>query len=76
MAALWVIGCDQGEGERCQSQSDCTDPLVCNLATLTCSTKSSAGQIDATVPTDAPADVAVDAIDAAPDSSIDAIIAP
>lgn len=74
MATLWVIGCDQNEGQRCQSPSDCASPLVCNLATLTCSNKSSAGQIDATVPIDAPADVAIDAIDAAPDSSVDAMV--
>ncbi len=70
----WAVGCDQGEGERCQSQDDCVSPLVCNLATGTCSSKNTSGQIDATVPDGPLPDAAVDAVDAAPDSSIDAMI--
>jgi len=70
----WVVGCDQGEGDRCQSQDDCVSPLVCNLATGTCSSKNTSGQIDATVPDGPLPDAAVDAIDALPDSSIDAMI--
>ncbi|MDB4963653.1 MAG: hypothetical protein JWP01_3652 [Myxococcales bacterium] len=66
-------GCKQGEGERCQAREDCESPLVCNLATLTCSNESSTGQIDATVQDGPPADAAVDAIDAASDAAIDAI---
>jgi hypothetical protein len=71
-AAVWAIGCDQGEGERCQSQGDCESPLVCNLATLTCSSANTSGQIDASVPDGPPADAAIDAIDAPPDAMIDA----
>ena len=69
---VWAIGCDQGEGERCQSQGDCTEPLVCNLATLTCSSKSGAAQIDASVPDGPPPDAAIDAVDAMIDAAIDA----
>ncbi len=69
--ALWATGCDQGEGGRCQSQDDCASPLVCNLATMTCSSKTGEGQIDATVPDGPPADAA---IDAPPDVMIDAMI--
>jgi hypothetical protein len=68
-----VGGCKQKEGERCQERGDCESPLVCNLATLTCSSESSSGQIDATVPDGPPVDAAVDATDAPIDSSIDAI---
>jgi len=68
-SALWASGCDQGEGERCQSTRDCVAPLKCNLATLTCSAESTAGQIDATIADGPPADAAVDA---APDAMIDA----
>ena len=71
ITAGWIVGCDQGEGERCQSQDDCESPLVCNLATGTCSSKNTSGQIDATVPDGPPPDAAVDAVDALPDSSID-----
>ncbi len=74
LTAGWVVGCDQDEGERCQSTPDCEPPLVCNLATATCSSKSVAGQIDATVPQGPIPDAAVDAVDAQPDSAIDAMI--
>jgi len=63
-AALWAIGCDQGEGERCQSKRDCVSPLICNLATLTCSAENTSGQIDAGIADGPPADAAVDAVDA------------
>jgi len=76
--AVWAVGCKQGDGERCQKDSDCEgsrgDPqaLTCNLATLTCSSASTSGQIDANVADGPPPDAAVDAVDAPPDSSIDA----
>ena len=51
-------GCKQGKGDRCQVEADCSDGLVCNIATNTCQDTSGTG-IDATVP-DAPRDAAVD----------------
>ncbi len=74
LTAGWAVGCDQGEGERCQTRDDCVSPLVCNLATGTCSSKNTSGQIDATVPDGPLPDAAVDASDALIDSSIDAMI--
>lgn len=68
----WVAACKQGEGDRCQVNSDCSGNLVCNQATQTCA-KTSGGDIDAAVPTLPPADAAVDAIDARIDAPIDAI---
>jgi hypothetical protein len=70
----WAVGCDQGEGDRCQSQDDCVSPLVCNLATATCSSKNTSGQIDATVPDGPLPDAAVALPDSSIDSSIDAMI--
>lgn len=65
---LWFAACSQGEGDRCQINSDCASGLVCNQATQSCS-KTIGGGIDATVPTidasiDAPDDAMVDAPDA------------
>ena len=74
LTAGWAVGCNQGEGERCQSQDDCESPLVCNLATGTCTSKNTSGQIDATVPDGPLPDAAVDAVDAQPDAMIDAMI--
>ena len=68
-AALWAIGCEQGDGERCQRDQDCGSPLTCNLATLTCSAENTSGQIDAGIADGPPADAAPDA---APDAMIDA----
>ena len=73
---IWALGCKQGEGQRCQSDRDCEgtrgDPgsLTCNLATLTCSSANTSGQIDATVPDGPPADAAIDAIDAPADAAM------
>lgn len=61
-AAAWV-GCKQGEGERCQIDSDCADGLICNQATQSCA-ETTGGGIDASVPDmtiDAPVDAAIDA---------------
>jgi hypothetical protein len=74
LATGWAVGCGQGEGDRCQKRADCESPLVCNLATGTCTGENTSGQIDATVPDGPPPDAAVDAVDAPPDSSIDAMI--
>ena len=58
-----LIGCDQGEGSRCQLDEDCKSGLVCNQATETCQA-TGGGDIDAAVVPviDAPPEV-----DAAPD---------
>ena len=74
LTAGWMVGCDQEEGQRCQTSDDCQSPLGCNLATLTCSSKNTSGQIDATVPDGPPPDAAIDAVDASPDAAIDAMI--
>jgi hypothetical protein len=54
-----VASCKQGEGDRCQVNSDCDTNLICNQATQTCATTSGGG-IDATV-IDAPIDTNEDA---------------
>lgn len=75
LSALLVLGCKQGEGERCQVTSDCEDGLICNEATSTCLESSTGtgtdGGIDAV--SDAAIDAAVD-LDATPavDAAIDA----
>lgn len=58
--ALGAGACKQGRGERCQVQSDCESPLVCNQATQTCQDGTGTG-IDASVPIDAPVDAPPDA---------------
>ena len=66
----WVVGCKQGEGDRCQVNEDCASGLVCNRATQSCA-KTNGGGIDANIlgnpPIDAPDD-AVDAMIDAPDA--------
>jgi hypothetical protein len=64
-----VLGCKQGEGERCQVNADCDDGLICNQATNPprCQQPSSSGGIDATVPDIFP-DAPPDAPDAMPDA--------
>lgn len=62
----WAVGCRQGEGDRCQIDSDCASPLKCNLATQSCAA-GNAGGIDALnldTPIDTPPDAAPDAPDA------------
>jgi hypothetical protein len=49
-----VAACRQGEGERCQVNDDCDEPLVCVEATHTCATSNTSMGIDATIPIDAP----------------------
>jgi len=72
---VFLIGCKQGEGARCQVTDDCETGLICNQGTdpPSCQ-KTVGGGIDATVPdadidapTDAPDDAA-DAADAMPDA--------
>ncbi|MEO8704064.1 MAG: hypothetical protein ABI867_28695 [Kofleriaceae bacterium] len=56
-----VVGCKQGEGDRCQVKEDCDEGLVCNQARNppVCQSENEGGGIDATPPIDAP-DAAVD----------------
>jgi hypothetical protein len=68
----WVVGCKQGEGDRCQVDDDCASGLVCNRATQSCA-KTNGGGIDANIlgnpPIDAPEiDATVDAMIDAPDA--------
>lgn len=49
-----VASCKQSEGERCQVDDDCEDPLVCAQATQTCADNDTSSGIDAMVPIDAP----------------------
>jgi hypothetical protein len=58
-----IASCKQGEGERCQLQSDCEEGLTCNLGEGVCR-RNVEGALDAQLPPDAPADAAVDAPDA------------
>lgn len=60
-ALALVASCKQGEGERCQVDDDCEDPLVCAQATQTCANSNTSAGIDALPPIDAPADAAPDA---------------
>lgn len=55
-----ALGCKQGDGERCQTSSDCKSPLICNRATLTCQNMQGSG-IDVILPIDAPPDSPTDA---------------
>jgi len=69
-----LIGCKQGEGQRCQVNDDCDTGLVCNQATdpPSCQSPGSITGIDATVPEadiDAPDDAPTDAIDAPTDAT-------
>ena len=76
LAAGGLAGCHQGVGERCQTNADCDDGLICNSATSTCLATSTGGGIDGGV--DAPLDAGIDAdvdalaIDAPLDAAIDA----
>jgi hypothetical protein len=72
--ALSAAGCKQGLGERCEVDSDCSSGVCSTAQPQICVPSSQAGQgdIDATVPLDAPG-VGVDArpdaagVDAPPD---------
>ena len=61
-----MVGCKSGEGERCQVNDDCRDPLVCNIAKNTCQDPGVSAVFDAEVPDGPPADAAVDAPPDAP----------
>ena len=51
LAAGMVASCKQGEGERCQVESDCASGLVCNQATGLC--QSTQGGADGNIQPDA-----------------------
>ncbi|HUS29554.1 MAG TPA: hypothetical protein VMZ53_13670 [Kofleriaceae bacterium] len=57
---LLLVGCESGEGERCQVDSDCANGLVCNKAKNVCTT-GKGGDLDASVPDGPPADAVPDA---------------
>jgi hypothetical protein len=65
VAAAGFIACRQGKGDRCQTDDDCTTPLVCNKGSQVCSSTTGGG-IDALPldagPPDAPPDAAADAM--------------
>lgn len=56
---LQTAGCQSGEGERCQVDDDCVQPLRCNKTKNTCET-SSGFEEDADLPIDAPVDAPPD----------------
>lgn len=59
IAAIAIAGgiasCKQGEGQRCQVNSDCEDGLVCNTGEGVCRT-TEGSQLDAEAPPDAAPD--------------------
>ena len=60
---LLLVGCRSGEGERCQIDDDCRDPLVCNIAKNTCQDPGVSTSQDADIPPQPDA-----GIDAPPDA--------
>ena len=64
-----IASCKQGEGERCQVDDDCEDPLVCAQATMTCADNDTSSGLDAMPPTDAPDAAKMDAPPDAPDAN-------
>ena len=63
-----VAACKQSEGERCQVNDDCEDPLVCAQATQTCAASDTSAGLDASPPIDAPDGMPLDAPPDAPDA--------
>ena len=51
---IGVAACKQGKGDRCQTDSDCPAPLLCNASTSKCVDQGT-NPIDA-LPPDAPRD--------------------
>ncbi len=79
-----LSACDQGEGQRCQRNSDCQDGLVCPALTSVCQ-RSNIGNdavispdanIDGGPTDDATVDATVDAIpaDATDDATVDSMV--
>ncbi len=52
LTGVAYVGCKEGDGDRCQVDSDCKSNR-CNTAEGTCSTENSAS-VDALLPADAP----------------------
>ena len=78
LTLLALPACKQGEGERCQVDSDCQSGLVCAPSTRTCEhgiDEPHEPSPDA-LPIDASIDGGIDAmpIDAMPDAMIDALL--
>ena len=69
LIGLFIAGCKQGKGDRCQVAADCASNLVCNQATNTCADMTGGG-IDATVPDGPARDAAVDAPADAPGDAV------
>ena len=59
------VGCKQGDGDRCQVDSDCESGL-CNKSKGTCASVGASGPIDAEVPDGPPVDARPDAPPDAP----------
>lgn len=68
LSACLALGCRQGEGERCQTTSDCEEGLKCSSSTHECLVTEPGTGSDGSV--DAPNDAAIDA-----DTAIDAEVA-
>lgn len=62
-----VVACKQGEGDRCQLDSDCDTGLVCNDAEQECVLPGGDSPIDATTPDFLDAELDPDAPVDAPD---------
>jgi hypothetical protein len=74
VSLLALVGCKQGQGERCQVDSDCETGLLCAPATKTCEQTASGG-FDAS-PDAIPIDAGIDGMPDAepmPDAMIDAM---
>lgn len=60
LGCAMYVGCKQGDGDRCQVDSDCQSGL-CNKSKGTCATVGGSGPIDAEVPDGIPVDAPKDA---------------
>ncbi len=72
LSACLALGCRQGEGERCQTTTDCEDGLICSPSTHECLVNDPGMGNDGGA--DAPNDAAIDA--GGHDSVMPAIDAP
>lgn len=62
-AALLLVACEQGEGDRCQTQSDCKSGLVCSASLHICQDVAEAQDSGVVPPPDAETGEAPDASD-------------
>jgi len=58
-----LVGCNQGEGDVCQIDKDCSEGLECNAGTRRCQRPGSQGGIDAATNTAATIDYGVEELD-------------